>query len=63
MGAGAATGFLVAGPLGAAAGAYLANNRDVPIILKHKNKDITIQGKSSDKLIQEMDEIAWFSED
>jgi hypothetical protein len=53
MGVSGAIGFAVAGPVGAAAGAYLANKDDVPITLKNKN-GILIKGPVSGKLIQEI---------
>lgn len=52
MGISGAIGFAVAGPIGAAAGAYIANGNDVPITLKNEN-GIVIKGKASDKLIED----------
>lgn len=60
MGVAGAVGFAVAGPAGAAAGAWVANGKDVPVILKNKNRGILIKGKAKSSLIKILQERDFF---
>ena len=61
MGVAGAVGFAVAGPVGAAGAALLANGEDVPIILKSNKHKITAKGKAKASLIKEIEEKEFFA--
>lgn len=59
MGINGAIGFVVAGPLGAAAGAFLTNNDDIPIVLTKDN--IVLNCKTTAKGINEIRQFQLFN--
>lgn len=61
MGLAGAVGFAIAGPIGAVAGAYIANGRDIPIILKHKKVNLVLKGKIKDRFIAELQELDFYN--